>query len=204
MSPPQLPPGFPLAWPEGWDRTSPSRRLRSKYNVTFGAAADGVACSLSKLGAGRLVVTSDVPLRIDGKPRADAREPADPGIAVWWVHRASGQVRTMACDAWETRRENLRAIGLALEGLRAIERSKSTSILDRAMQSFNVPALPAGRPWFCDVLELAHWPASDAEITAAYRVRVKVVHPDQGGNAEKFYELNRAELAARAQIGGAR
>jgi hypothetical protein len=201
MTTPKLPNGYPLSWPDGWDRVPTHKRHSAAYRMTFADARAGVLKSLAQMGAQPVVITANLPLRLDGLPLAGTKEPADPGVAVWWFDRKSGETRTIACDAWKTTRENLRAIGHALEGLRTIERSKSTQILDRAMQSFNVNALPAAssvpaRPWFCDELGLTEWPSTRNLIENAYRHRAKQTHPDQGGSHEEFVRLGQARAEA--------
>jgi hypothetical protein len=51
-----------------------------------------------------------------------------------------------------------------------------------------------------DVLGLA-WPATTEQIKAAYREKAKLLHPDAGGDQERFVELQRAYEAALRRRG---
>lgn len=197
----RLPAPYPLYWPEDWPRTRAWDRKSSKYKVEFLTAREEVAKSLRLMTGDRgfslrqFSVSTDVPLRLDGLPLAGQREPHDPGVAVWWL--AKGNLRVMACDQWRTVRENLRAVGLALEALRAFERCGATQILDRAMQSFERPALQEGRPWWFHELVLAYWPPQSASaVDAAFKAQAAKKHPDVGGTHEGFLTLQRARNEA--------
>lgn len=182
-------------------------RARSRYRVTPGVARTDLEESLRKMRVRQFVVTSDLSTRIDGRPRAGAREPLDPGIAVWWFDR-TGARRVIACDQWRTTYENMRAICLTLEALRQVERSGASQLLDRTMQAFAAKLLGSGdassaaHTWWFARLGLETWPPSDGDVTAAYRRLAKVEHPDVGGNAEKFRELALAFGAAREWLAG--
>lgn len=110
----------------------------------------------------------------------------------------------MACDRWLEVHENIRAIGLAVEGLRAIDRAGASQILERAYTAFG--ALPAAesapilRPWW-EVLgfpENALGALSLAVVDARYREIAAKVHPDKTGDDVALRELNAAREAARA------
>lgn len=147
------------------------------------------------------MVSSNLPLRLDGLPLAGAREPReDPGIALWWVERKTGATRVLACDMWLTTRENMRAVGLALMALRQLERSGSTQILDRTMQTFASKGLPAPKPEWVYTLGLVDYPPSVAHVEDAFRARSKIAHPDAGGSHELFIELTAARDAALAWL----
>jgi hypothetical protein len=90
------------------------------------------------MGAKEIVVSTNVPTRRDGLPYADAREPADPGVAVYFTHGKRQLV--IACDSYSTVRANMRAVGATVEALRAIQRHGATSLLERAFTGF--AALP--------------------------------------------------------------
>jgi hypothetical protein len=188
-----LPKAYPLQWPADWKRTERSLRVRSPYRATFASSRDGVVDELRKMSAG-FVITTNVPLGARGLPSTDYREPEDPGVAVYWIVR--GSMRVLACDAWASVRENMRALGYALESLRTLERCKSTQILARAMQGFT--ALPAPRPpWFSE-LGLEKWPPTPMDIRLAFQRRALDAHPDRGGSAEAFLKLTQARDLALA------
>jgi hypothetical protein len=155
--------------------------------------------SLRLLGAQQAVISTNVPTRHDGLPYATYAEPKDPSCAVYWVHKGKPQV--MACDCWRTVRENLRAIGLALEALRALERSGASQIFERAFIGF--AALPAStkRPWRT-VFGINGEHVTRELVDLQYRTRAKFVHPDvQGGSHEAMTELNAARDEAYKELG---
>lgn len=197
---------YPLYWPDGWKRTPSHKRTRSRYELQFARARDEVLASLRRMGARDVVLSTNVPLRRDGLPLAGQREPDDPGVAVYWTSfnlKEAPRPHVMACDARVTVRENLRAIGLALEGIRAIERAGASQILERAYAGF--AALPAnagteGMPHWRDVFGVPPSAMlSRAQIEAMYRGLAKHAHPDRGGGVERMIELNRAREEALAE-----
>lgn len=201
---------FPLQWPEGWPRTPVSRRHRNyAYKVTPDRALSDLIDSLRKLGIvrGSVVVSTNVPTRRDGLPYADARVPEDSGVAVYWASNAHGE-RVIACDRWQLVHENIRAIGLAVDGLRMIDRAGASQILQRAFSAFGAlpaspEAAPRARPWW-DVLELPESAINAFSIpvvVARYRELAAKAHPDKGGSEAAMVELNAALEQARAHYG---
>ena len=176
---------FPLCWPDGWPRRK--NYQRSKYEVTFIRARDELLRELHAGRARHVVISSNVPLRRDGIPLANMREPSDPGVAVYWDDR-NGKARVIACDVWRTVRENLRAVGLTIEALRSIDRAGASELLERAFSGF--ARLPA--PPDCWVsLGLVRGAPRDV-IDARYRELARQHHPDHGGNTETMARINAA------------
>jgi hypothetical protein len=190
---------YPLAWPEGWKRTAPALRHSSRYQVSLAQARDDLVDDLAKLSdPTNVVISTNVPTRRDGLPYANHPEPADPGVAAYWIDRA-GRQRVIACDAWQTVRENMRAVGIAVASLRSIERSKASEILDRAFVGF--AALPPKGNHWRSVLDLPPSGATLDEAEAAYRRLAALHHPDRGGSHERMAQLNQAIAEARTTIG---
>ena len=79
---------YPLTWPDGWPRRKPHQRNRSKYEVTFLRARDELVRELNAGRARHVVISTNIPLRRDGLPLANMREPEDPGVAVYWDDKA--------------------------------------------------------------------------------------------------------------------
>lgn len=195
---------YPLAWPVGWKRTPHYQRKIADYKVSKAQARDELMQSLRRLGARDIVLSSGITARQqNGLPLADYAEPDDPGVAVYWTQK--GQPRVMACDHWRKVHHNVRAIGLAIEGLRAIERSGASQILERAFAGF--AALPAeagsnGEPHWRDVFCVsADAVLNRAVIEELYRGLARHAHPDVGGDAERMVALNRAREQALREIG---
>jgi hypothetical protein len=178
-------PAFPLAWPAGWSRTGWPHE--SRYRVTFARARDDLVEELSKLGAKSIVISTNIPLKRDGFPYANFREPEDRGVAVYFD--LEGQTQVIACDKWNRVGDNLRACGYAVGSLRQLERCGASEILERAFTGFR--ALPAG-PSCWSVLQIE--PTTDhAAITSAFKRRALQCHPDvDGGSQSAFQALQSA------------
>jgi hypothetical protein len=183
---------YPLLWPDGWVRRSSGRRKPDPFRVSRYRATRELLAELRRLGAIKVILSSDVPLKKNGEPYGGDPEPADPGVAVWFQH--GGQTRVIACDAYKTLTGNVRAVGLTVNALRAVQRHGATELLDRAFAGFK--ALPAaGPPWHV-ALGVPEDAGADA-VLAGYRRRVLETHPDRGGSAEEFAKVQAAWDEAR-------
>lgn len=211
---------YPLQWPVGWKRTEPGQRQPGRFgkasrtggwnrvqDITIYQATERLLQELQRMAihADDVVLSTNVPTRLDGLPRSDAKAPADPGAAVYWLD--GGESRCMAIDLYTKVEMNVAALAATIEAMRAIERHGGAAILDRAFTGF--AALPAPiaagmkRHWR-EVLEYGNGPANEAEITRNYRILAKAYHPDKpGGSNEKMAELNTARDEALAAAGGA-
>lgn len=208
-------PAYPLQWPAGWKRIAHVHRTRArfakkerKYSDHVGAdgsrgswlsgkeitIADGVERVRAELGRmgirdDDLVISSNLELRLDGLPRSGQREPSDPGIAVYW--RAGAETRCMAIDRYDRVADNLAAVAATLEAMRAIERHGGAAILDRAFTGFSALPPPApARAWWVTLGVPAG--ADPAVVEAAYRRLRALHHPDRGGEADAFHEVQLA------------
>lgn len=197
-------PTYPLAWPAGWKRTPAHRRKAAKFRSTSRRSSlspfDGVSRVLEELermavGRDDIVVSTNLPTRLDGLPRSDAREPDDSGAAVYWRTK-SGELKCMAIDRYSRVADNLAAIAATLEALRAIERHGGGEILDRAFTGFT--ALPEPPNDWRRVLGVPA-NATLAQARDAYMRARSVAHPDRGGNAEAFGAVERAWAAAQQE-----
>lgn len=188
---------FPLTWPQDWPRTR--IRKSSNYKVSLDVALEELLAGLKLMGARAIIVSSNVPLRRDGTMyRGSENRVLDPGIAVYWDAK-DGTPKVMACDHWLTVRENVRAMGLTVEGLRLIERCGASQLFDRAFSGFK--RLPSGverRPWW-EVLGVEPGASRDA-VVRAYLELAKRHHPDRGGSAVQMAEVNVAYNEALSQL----
>jgi hypothetical protein len=186
---------YPLKWPDGWKRTDKNFRRSAPYKVTLEAAARELVADLKRMGARDVVVSSN--LR-SGLVKQSESEVKDPGVAVYW-HDKKGASRVMACDQWQRLRDNVRAVGLTIAAMRAIERSGASALLDRALESF-VALPPAPDPW--QILGVPK--GSDRSVVdQRHRLLARENHPDRGGSTDAMARINRARDEALSEIGGA-
>lgn len=193
---------YPLYWPEHWPRTK-RRETTYRYKLTFAAARDAAIKQLKKLRATEIIISTNIPVRRDGLPRADI-QPTDPGVAVYWTEFAtSGSTpRVIACDKWSTVRDNMRACGLALEALGALKRSGATQVVERAFGGIAALPMNASRPWR-DAMGFSHTdPVSRETLTARYHELLLKAHPDHGGTQSALTALINAYRDARDEMIG--
>lgn len=195
---------FPLAWPSGWPRTPANNRRRATfgksgergYKVELNAtdATDRLQRELDLLGARLATLSSNRELRLDGRPRSDRGEPADPGAAVYFS--LLGKPVALACDRWDRVADNIAALAKHIEALRGMDRWGVGSV---AQAFAGYQALPAPDPWWrlLGVDRDAPW----AEIERAYRLRSKNAHPDAGGERAEWDRLQAAFETARMERG---
>lgn len=213
---------YPLCWPAGWRRIPASSRAHGHFSkgerqysssgsgswmrrrdLTVNDAVQRVLAELQRLGVlnGDAIISTNVPVRLDGLPRSNLAEPADPGVAVYWRRPLDNGMQCMAVDRYLRVADNLAAIAATLEALRAIERHGGAAILDRAFTGFAaLPSTVEAQHWR-DVLEFA----ADARLTRAdiderYKRLRSREHPDKGGTAEGFQAVQRAYEQACAEV----
>ena|ERR1700676_876560 len=208
---------YPLSWPANWKRTPASERktaafmyrgdtnqygTRPKNRLSVWDGVNRVQDELRRLvvaSEGDIIVSTNVPTRLDGIPRSDRAEPADPGAAVYWKFK--GKRQCMAIDRYDRVADNLAAIAATLEALRAIKRHGGGSILDRAFAGF--AQLPAGsrKPWR-EVFGITdHDHLNRDAIQTRYVALARQRHSDvPGGSHDAMAELNAARDEALAEI----
>lgn len=143
-----------------------------------------------------ITISSDIPLRADGMPRADRGEPQDPGIAVYF--KFDGRDLSFACDSYETTRDNLRALALTIKALRGIQRWGASDLMDRAFRGFAALPEKATSPWR-ETLGFKEQDLVTADkIESRYRELVKKHHPDYNPNDPRAEEIFRQVVEARS------
>lgn len=148
---------------------------------------------LGRLGAKNVILSTNIPLRQDGFPRADWREPEDPGVAVYFERRVGKDMKpfAIACDTYNRVYYNVRAIGLTVEALRTIDRHGSATMLEQAFTGFTaLPPAQREKPWW-EVLGVDETAGAEV-VLAAFRELAQIHHPDKGGNHERMAEINAA------------
>lgn len=185
---------YPLTWPERQPRTAAMARHHAAFKFELGRARDALLHELKLLRAKDIVISTNVPTRRDGLPMADAREPADPGVAVYFERK--GRQFVIACDTYNRVKYNLRAVGVTVEALRSIERHGSSSMLEQAFTGF-AALPPAGRiePWW-EVLGVTA-DANETTVRDAFRELARLHHPDVGGDSARMARITEAFALAQ-------
>lgn len=195
----------PLEWPPGRHRTRARERRRALFRVTRYRALQELREELGRLKVDEARITLDLALRrADDLPLASAREPQDPGVAVYYTRR--GRDHVLACDQFLAVGDNVAAIARTIGAQRGIVRWGCLS-LDEAIAGSRL-ALPGevstARPWR-EVLGGA-WPAEleRAELLALAKARHRRLmadhHPDLGGDHAVAAELNAAIAEAEREL----
>lgn len=214
---------YPLYWPEGWKRTKSAERAYGHFNrkerqyystgdgrqsswlrskdLSVSDALGRVLAELERMGIDRqdVIISTNVPTRLDGLPRSGAKEPDDPGAAVYWRKSHKSPMKCMAIDRYTKVADNLAALAATLEAMRAIERHGGAEILDRAFKGFAALPENASTPWR-DVLGIAVYPVTEDQIESKFRELAKVHHPDVGGDAAQFRRIIDARNQALQEI----
>lgn len=178
--------------------TPAAARKQSTFKATYPATLGLLCREAEKLGAHELVLQVDIAerwIRTDGLPAANARFGTHPGVAVSF-DSAHGPLR-YATDAFTEWQDNLRAIALSLEALRAVDRY---GVSKRGEQYTGWRALPAGQfgtadeaiRWMRGQLTARIGAHSIREPRDMYRGLAKLMHPDTGGSAADWEQLDAA------------
>lgn len=155
---------------------------------------------------GELLVAIDAAqFRIDGRPYANAKA-THPGVILSFEIPKVGRV-SYPCDKYTRWEDNLRAITLALEALRLVDRHGVTRRGEQYRGFLAIEAATAVPAGFTDSqdalmflagvtgMRYADWPARKL-VNAAQRM----THPDvSGGDAAKFQRVSLAEAVLRQE-----
>lgn len=191
---------YPLQWPHGRARRPVYARKTGRFlsagaELTVAAALTRLQGEIDRIDGRYPVVSTNLEPRLDGLPRAGQREPADPGVAVYF--QLAGKPICMPCDTYTRVSQNIAAVAAHIEATRAIERHGVASV---AEMFAGFVALPKPKSHW-EVLDLQPGSSVDA-IEFQFRNKAKALHPDTGGSTAAMSELNAARDAALREIGG--
>lgn len=165
-------------WPHPNTR---SRRSRYTFKAPWSNTLDLLQRELEKLGASSIVIgcgLREQDIRNDGWPRTGARVPEHPGVEVSFDSPHGRLVyATDVCEFWE---HNVRAIGLGLEALRAVDRHGITSSGEQYAGFKSLPAAGQGTVRRGEELVREH---------GSVREALKATHPDHGGDPADFHAV---------------
>lgn len=187
-----------------WPQAETRNRRPSRFRASWGDTLELLKRELAHLHARNVVIQLDVSeqdIRLDGYPRANART-RSPRVILSF--ETPDGAFSYPCDTWTDWQDNVRAIALTLEHLRAINRYGVTKhreqyrgwkALPGAGEASTTTTAEAAARFvarFCDVSaqELLDHPGRAAD---AYRAAAKRLHPDAGGSTEDFQRLQEAK-----------
>jgi hypothetical protein len=190
---------FPLQWPHGYPRTKYPKKSRFG-NKPFGYVRDRIFSELKLLldykERGTIVLSTSIPLKLDGLPYANYRQPDDKGIAVYFQYK--GESVVLCCDAWDKIEHNLWSVAETIKAIRGIERWGVSDFLKRSFTGFQAlpePEKKSTQTWW-QILGYEQQPGKAswdfAGVQAQYKSLAKKYHPDTGGTVEQFQSLNNA------------
>ena len=192
-----------------WPRPETKRRRRSVFKSPYSKTLDLLFREIEYLGGRNIVIQIDVEeseIRLDGWPRSDAR-PTSPRVLVS-LESKHGPL-AYPCDRFDRWQDNLRAIALALEALRKVDRYGVTTHGEQYTGWRALPA-PVNGDGFATAEEAVEFIAKHCDCTAveivadidlfrlAHRQAAKRLHPDvNNGQDADFKKLQKArELIA--------
>ena len=146
-----------------------------------------------------VVITTNLQVRLDGRPRANQRAPDDPGVCVYFD--LDREPYGMPCDKWTRLEDNLAAVAAHLGAMRGMERWGVGSTRQH-MGGFRLSLPNPDKPksWR-DVLGIREdQPVTLADVDPVYRNLAHLRHPDRGGDAGDMAELNAARDQARKEL----
>jgi hypothetical protein len=188
---------YPLSWPVGWPRTRSPGRSRFASGWTLYKARSQLENEMRLLGATSLVLSTNIPLRQDGLPYSNSREPTDHGVAIYF--RIKGEPRVLACDKWDRVVCNMVALTHHIEAMRGQLRW-GVGTLEQAFGGYRaLTAMPASKQWWeiLGVKYTAEWKV----IEAARIALLQKNHPDIGGGNAVAAEINAAFDEAKKDRG---
>jgi len=165
------------------------------FHKSLAVSRDHLLDEIDRLGGTGAILSTNIPLRNDGLPYANWKEPDDPGVAVYFDY--GKKKMCFACDQYYYVRQNIRAIGKTIEALRGIERWGASDMMEKAFLGF-IQIEDNTRHW-TDVLGLTSLATID-DVEASFKRLAKKHHPDIGGSQEQFQELTRAREIAKQEV----
>lgn len=189
--------------PGGWEgphTPNDQRRSRQTFKAGWADTMNLLDRELWYLGAENFVIEADFreqDIRLDGLPKANARQPDFPGIRLAFDSDHGPLIyQTDTCVYWQ---HNVRSIALGLEALRAVDRY---GITHRAEQYTGFKAIAAPVQLFNTVDDAVNWlvdpdtigfvGARGVELPKVLKIVARRYHPDNGGDPQMWAKYDKA------------
>lgn len=184
---------YPLHWPAGWPRTE--RPQSGSYKTSIAGALNNLRTEIRRLcgdaAAKTLILSSNATLGVDN--------PKDCGVVAYVTWE--GQQIAIPCDRWARIEQNVQAISLTIEAMRAIERHGAKHMIKAMFQGFTALPAPSKRTWRHSLGFASDSKPSLDFVEKQYRSLAKEHHPDApNGNSERMTEINAAIKKAREEL----
>lgn len=186
---------YPLHWPPGWGRNKTPKT--SQFKTSLAGALKNVNKSVDIFARDSGKKVTDV--LISSNVTLGQQRPKDSGVAIYfkWDDIAT----CIAVDRYQKVEDNLQAIHHCIEAERVKLRHGGINLVRAAFRGY--AALPPGTgassdSWW-NVLECREDASSDV-IKQQYKRLRSDHHPDKGGNAGKFNEIQQAYKEATRSL----
>lgn len=152
-----------------------------------------------------LIAIPAAQFRRDGRPYANAKA-EHPGV-IFSLDSKHGHL-SYPCDTFTTWQDNLRAIALALEALRKVDRYGVTKRGEqyRGFLALEATSMPSGfattaaaTDYLLAVSEYVAVPPGDGGLRRVLQLAKRAAHPDMGGDAATFQRVSLAEAKLREE-----
>jgi len=176
---------YPMQWLPQQPRTKrPARARFGKHSLS--SAGNFIENELRLLGAKNCIISTNLQTKLSGGFYANQKV-EDAGIVIYFDLKGTG--KAMACDRWDRPEDNLWALNLSISAIRGLERWGGSEFLDGLFTGFK--ALPSPE----DVTNVTvRYFSGDIDLEegkAIFKNLALELHPDKGGNPDKFMELNK-------------
>ena len=149
---------YPLQWPLARPRTANrksaqfgamkqtgGRNYANKEPLTVAHSLDRLQAEINRLGAEDAILSTNLPLNLNGSPKSNAAAPSDPGVALYF--KIGDKPHCLPCDRYDRVADNIAAIAKHIEATRAIERYGVANLAEMFAGFMALPAPGAKRPW---------------------------------------------------------
>lgn len=208
------PRGMTLRPIEAWPHPLTKNRRQASFSAPWSSTLTQLDAELRHLGRGRetapavlQIAMREQDFRLDGMPRANA-VPSHPGV-ILSIESTKGPL-SFPCDTFDRWRDNLRAITLTLEKLRAIDRYGVTKGTEQYTGWQQLPAggsTPAESVSAVDAERVIRRYAAAGDgvdglslgtLSQEYRRARAATHPDRGGPREAWDAVEAAAEVLRS------
>jgi hypothetical protein len=180
-----------------WPGKQTPKRKSAPFRAGYQRTLDDLDREIRHLRGSSVVVQIDIDrsdIRNDGWPRSSARTKS-PGVVVSF-DSTKGPLH-FACDTYDAWEDNLRAISLTMEALRAVDRYGSTRGNEqyKGFAQIEAPGAPVAKDPIAEARDFI-WRHADgaATLDEAYRQAAMKLHPDRStGSHDLFVRLQSAK-----------